>query len=428
MLKIEKNKIIVILLSLALASRLIFSYLFPPVPYTANTGDIVHYYESAVSLARGEGYVFLGKPTAHFPPGYSFALAPLFKIFFPSYRIAQILNTVLGILSCLFTYGISKKTFGEQAALLTLGIMALSPTNVIWSAIIFSENLFLPLLLGVILLWIHSVQNPPFNKGGLEWIQGRRFYKLLLSGMLLGIASLTRGQAVLLPGVLFFWVLLNKKSLSSSFIAALIVSFFMIVTILPWTIRNKEVLGSFEFISTNTGINLLIGNHPGATGGYHDPEGGYPGGDDEITQNRLCREAALSYIYTHPFQFIKLIPIKIFLLWCADSTFTFRHDLLTKLSPAIGYPLIGAAFILYYLSFMITIIAFMRFRVAQDNSIYGMNKGNPIVILFTLLFIYFSMFHALFFAGPRYNYPFYPFLIVLVTGSIDIWIKNRIRL
>lgn len=413
---LKNYKIVFVILFIGIISRLAFSVLFSPIPSSGNTGDAVHYYESAISLSEGKGYAFNGKPTANFPPGYPFILAALFKIIFPSYQIAQFLNTILGVISCIITYLICKKVFGERAAMLALYIMALSPTNIIWSGIVFSENLFLPLILGVILLWIHF-SSAHLQIGERMRVRRREVWKLILSGILLGLASLTRGQAILLPGVLFFWVLFNKKSFYSALIATLTVSLFMILTILPWTIRNKEVLGSYELISTNGGVNLLIGNHPGATGTYHDPEGGYPGGEDEVLKNRLCKERALSYIFSNPIKFIALIPKKVFLLWCADSSFTFRHDLLIKLSPFIGYLLMGISLILYYLLFFTAIASLMRFKIMQNNLT---------VTLFILLFIYYSLFHAIFFAGPRYNYPFYPFLIILASGLIDIWIKNPI--
>lgn len=404
------HKIVLIMLFIAFTSRLLFSYLLPPTPFSANTGDAVHYYESAISLSEGKGYLFNGKPTANFPPGYSFILAAIFKIFFPSYQIAQFLNTILGVISCIITYLICKKVFGERAAILALGIMAVSPTNFIWSAIVFSENLFLPLLLGTSLLWIQFITGENFSSKGL--------WKLVVSGILLGMASLTRGQALLLPGILFLWQLSNNKTFSSASITTLIVSIFMILTILPWTIRNKEVFGSYVLVSTNGGINLLIGNHPGATGMYHDPADGYPGGDDEIVKDRLCKEKALAYIFSKPINFIKLIPKKIFFLWCTDSVFTFRYDLIAKLPLVIGYALIGTALGLYYLSLFITIIALIKFRIIQE--------GSRTAILFILLFLYFTFFHTVFFAGPRYNYTYYPFLIILVSGSIDAWLKNPI--
>ncbi|MEK6590634.1 MAG: glycosyltransferase family 39 protein [Nitrospinota bacterium] len=416
---LAKYKIIFTLLFIAFALRLTFSYFFPPIPCSANSGDIVRYYGIAISLADGEGFSLDGKPTAYVPPAYSFILATFFKIFSPSYQIAQLINAVLGVISCILAYFICRKTFSERASILALCIMALSPTNIIWSAMIFSENLFLPLILGVILLWVHFIHDGDAVPKGLG--------KLLLSGILLGIASLTRSQAALLSGILFVWLLYNKKSFSNALIATLIVFFSMIFTILPWTIRNKEVFGSYVLITTNAGLNLLQGNHPGATGMYHDPPGGYPGGDNEAEKNRLSKEMALSYIFSNPGNFIKLIPKKLFFLWCAESVFTFRHDLLTKLPHIVGYFLMGAALILYYLFFFIMPVALIKFKMLQYNSKLVLQCfKQETVILFALLFLYLSLLHAISVAGPRYNYPFYPFLIIFVSGSIDTWLKNPI--
>ena len=141
--------------------------------------------------------------------------------------------------------------------------------------------------------------------------------------------------------------------------------------------------------------------------------------DDEVLKDRLCKERALSYIISNPLNFIKLIPKKIFFLWCADSTFTFRYELLAKLPHTIGYFLLASAHILYYLLFFAASAAIIIFKTISNR------EDTKMASLFVLLFIYFSAFHAIFFAGPRYNYPFYPFLIILASGSIDLWIKNR---
>ncbi|MBI3599459.1 MAG: glycosyltransferase family 39 protein [Nitrospinae bacterium] len=356
----KNYKIVFVILFIGITSRLVFSVFFSPIPSSGNTGDAVHYYESAVSLAEGKGYSFNGKPTANFPPGYSLILAGLFKLFFPSYKLAQFSNVIFGTISCLLTYAICKKAFGERAAMLALGIMALSPTNIVWSAVVFSENLFLPLLLGVILLWLHIIQD--------ERPLRENLFKLILSGILLGLTSLTRGQAILLPAALFLWIIFNRKSFSSALIAALIVSLSMIFTVLPWTMRNKEIFGTYKLISTNGGINLLIGNHHGATGAYHDPEDGYPGGDDEVLKDRLCKEMAMSYIFSNPINFIKLIPKKIFFLWGADSTFTFRYELLAKLPHTIGYFLLASAHILYYLLFFAASAAIIMLMSMNFNN------------------------------------------------------------
>ena len=44
----------------------------------------------------------------------------------------------------------------------------------------------------------------------------------------------------------------------------------LILTVVPWTLRNKQVSGHFVPISTNLGINLLVGHEPSATGRYSD--------------------------------------------------------------------------------------------------------------------------------------------------------------
>ena len=75
----------------AVLIRIAWILLIHPAP----TSDSRFYYETAVSLSNGGGYVDDGGPTAWRPPGYSGFLAMLFRVFWPSGSVAAAGNVAL---------------------------------------------------------------------------------------------------------------------------------------------------------------------------------------------------------------------------------------------------------------------------------------------------------------------------------------------
>ena len=77
------------------------------------------YDSEAYALAEGDGYVdFDGKPTAHWPPGYSLALTPLYRLTDNSLLVASLFNAVAGSLTVVFLYLLGAKVFGRLAGLI----------------------------------------------------------------------------------------------------------------------------------------------------------------------------------------------------------------------------------------------------------------------------------------------------------------------
>lgn len=73
----------------------------------------------------------------------------------------------------------------------------------------------------------------------------------------------------------------------------------------PWIIANSINANQPVFISSNGGINLLIGNHEGAPGKYVWPVPGFDTkGLTVLELDRQARLTALNYILEHPYLFL----------------------------------------------------------------------------------------------------------------------------
>jgi hypothetical protein len=98
-----------------------------------------------------------------------------------------------------------------------------------------------------------------------------------------------------------------------------------ILPILPWTIRNIMLFHSFVFITTNSGINLFIGNNP--TFGYY--ESGYKEkirqefikkyGPNEVEEDRLFSRLGWMHILNDPQAAVTRAAWKFFFLFMLDK-------------------------------------------------------------------------------------------------------------
>src|SRR5206468_12248604 len=106
-------------------------------------------------------------------------------------------------------------------------------------------------------------------------VRAQTFARLLLAGVVFGIATLTKAQTLFLPAVLFagWWLFAGSRPHLGSWIGrAAVIYATMAMVILPWTVRNYLIFGEFVLISTNGGGTLLSGNNPSAWGDYTEQD------------------------------------------------------------------------------------------------------------------------------------------------------------
>ncbi|MDE3054975.1 MAG: hypothetical protein KGJ70_13885, partial [Gemmatimonadota bacterium] len=187
------------LLVLAIALHAVDGY-----PVGAVYDDAV-YVEIAKALATGQGYRYLHLPglpfAAHFPPGYPFFLALLWRLMpdFPAnVLLFKAANAVLVAVTAVWFARLARDRFAlsaPQAAAAALVASIGIPTLVL-SALVMSEPLFLALSLPALLLGERIVAGE------------RRPGRLVAAGLLAGAATLVRTHGVALIGaavVLLVW-------------------------------------------------------------------------------------------------------------------------------------------------------------------------------------------------------------------------------
>jgi hypothetical protein len=122
-----------LIVGVALALRVVWAFQVECDPRTYWRWDMTIYDFQASAFADGYGYVdFNGDPTAHWPPGYSAALTPIYRLTGKSLLSARLANAVAGSLTVVLVYALGAKVFGRTAGLIGAGLLAVLPNQIVF--------------------------------------------------------------------------------------------------------------------------------------------------------------------------------------------------------------------------------------------------------------------------------------------------------
>jgi 4-amino-4-deoxy-L-arabinose transferase-like glycosyltransferase len=384
-----------LLLCLALALRVAWVLCVSTEP----VADFAYYDEKAWGIAQGEGYHDKGKPTAVHPPGYLFFLAFIYWIFGKSWLAGQMANAVLNTLLCLVTYRFARLGFSLKTSRLAALCVALWPNQIFYCNLLGTEVLFSFLFFWALWVWMKSSDERPLRTD-------------ILAGLLLGLATLVRPASMLLPGMLLFYMKLYGSSWRLCFLRSFRVGVVILLTLLPWSVRNLVVMKAPLLISSNDGINLWVAFNEEATGGYKLPQNNpVQPIKDELEKNRVAGEIAKKFLREHPGRAVALIPAKFFYMYATDfsgAQFSFAE---TERPVPMGFQLTMMAVAQLYYMVMIAWVLVSTVRAWWDpNRI-------PVRGFMILLVAYFTFFYAGIFHGEdRFHHVLIPAFAMLALG------------
>jgi hypothetical protein len=190
-------------------------------------GDAMVFHQVAAKLAQGQGFQqpFGDGPTAEHPPGWEVLLAAANLLGANGYLSHRLVGALVGTVTVVLVGLLGRRIAGSAVGLVAAGIAAVHP--LLWGADVslMSETLYGAFLVAALLA---AVDRRP-----------------VLLGALLGLAALTRGEALLLVGLLvvpLFWG--RWRSM-----AAAVAVFALVLS--PWTIRNLVTFEEPVLISSN---------------------------------------------------------------------------------------------------------------------------------------------------------------------------------
>ena len=382
-----------IIFLVALTVRLMLAVTCKEMP----SSDARGYDERAMSIVNGQGFSEGGKPTSLVEPFYSFFLAAIYYIFGHNYMMVRIIQAILGTFVCVIIFLISKEIFDAKVGLISMAIASLNPGFIKSTKHLFTENLYTFLLILAIYFLLKQVK----EKG---------YKNLILLGLTLGVASLTRPVIFYFP--LFILLFMSKHLVcqdcsNKRYILTIIVFiFFFILPISPWTLRNWRLHHRFIPVSTNLGKNLYCSYFPkdGKLYGFvttYQMSEKMKGIDSEVEQSNFLVKETLKFIKNNPIHVLKLEILKIAYFW----------------SP-FDWEIIGNGVYNFMYVFILPFFIYGIFSTFK--------RFNELLPIY-LPIIYSFLIALITYGSPRFRLPIEPYLIVLASAGISYFINRFSR-
>lgn len=328
-------------------------------------------------------------PTAFRPPAYPFVLAVLAACG-GGIQAFRILNVVALGLSLTLIWRLLFIHRGLVSAAAGVVLALAYPVFIYTAGTLYPQTLAATLLLAA--LWL------VFRDAELSL--GRAF----LAGLAAAGLVLMAPTFLFAAGLLLIWpVLENPCRRRWSRLALSVVAAGLMF--LPWTVRNRLALGAWVPLSTNSGLNLLLGNSENTepNAGVNVDLSAYERkviGLGEVERDRYYRNEAVRYIKAHPAESLRMYGLKFL------NHFNYRNRLLTRSESSPWR--VWILLVTYGFIFVLATVRVLRWR--QD-------PFNRLERFAAVLYVLQGAFAAVCFTRIRFRVPF-DFLLILLAAPI----------
>jgi len=394
--------------------------------YLGNTlryPDEQEYYTISRHLLHSQRYSLDGlTSTTARPPFYPFVLSAL-GLFKAQVFHLRILNFVALAASALILGRIVKKQTLRDSGLLALILVICYPVLFYTAGTLYPQTIGALLLLTSIFLLINSIA-----ARSIPYIAGLIFGCLILTipSFILTLLCLTVFLLIIGPDRLTLEqidvrghipLVQESKALSST----RIICIFSIIAIIPaimWSIRNYSVTGRLVFVSSNSGLNLLLGNSENTTpnSGVNVDISKYTAQTtsvDEVDRDKFYGVKAIEWIENNKVPALKLYILK------ALNYFNYHNQLYVQSESSSLRDIL--MFITYY---PLLSLLFIRILLMKYFPLSAIEK------LFIFLYLTNALISAIFFTRVRFRLPFDFLLIGLVVTSLErarLYYSTRMR-
>ncbi|MCX6830002.1 MAG: tetratricopeptide repeat protein [candidate division Zixibacteria bacterium] len=202
------------------------------------------------------GGKFWGSEAYFRGPLYPYFLAVLLKITGSSIFWSRLLQCLLPSFSAVLIYLLGKRAFSKKAGIIAGLAFAAYGTMIFYDTMFMLEALFITLaLLSVYLMLLYKGERKP-----RQWLG---------TGIIFGLAAITRPNILLLAPLFLIWIYLGFASIRD-FKKRLLIPFIylagLLIPVLSVTLRNYLVTGEAILVSSQGGVNFYLGNNRDAEG------------------------------------------------------------------------------------------------------------------------------------------------------------------
>jgi 4-amino-4-deoxy-L-arabinose transferase-like glycosyltransferase len=317
----NQTRIVVSIFIVALLLRLSALAIFPPPPLDMSAE--VAYWGGAQLIVHGDGFRDPSYPV-YAPPLYAVFIAVFLTLFGNDQLPVKIAQTMLDSFTVVLVYVLIRETLGLHTGMISAGVMAIYPFSIYLSTTIASEPLFTFFLSAFMLLALYAIRS-------------QNTYYYCASGVLLALATLTRGVTQFFPIVFLAMLMLINRPTKKLFLSygAMCLSFAIVIS--PWAFRNYTVLEDFVPVGTAGGFVFLQGSTeifftsdalkewPAyyatllANSGNVPPRGSKPSAIDKFNA-RAGIENYKSRFRNDPLSFVSFLSQKFLRLWYAGES------------------------------------------------------------------------------------------------------------
>jgi hypothetical protein len=403
---LDRKKFVLLSILLLLVCILTLAYAFgfriqPKV-------DARWYDTIAWNLARGKGFRMTdaGSPAddpaiAVVGPGYPYFLAGVYRIFGHRLEPVWIIHSLLHALNALLVFILALRILPDSErrfalALLAAALYGLNPDLIQIAAMLFTETLYLTLLLAAALGMAAFADNPSAKTA-------------IPAAVLLACAVLVRPVALVPAGIFLILIAIKKKWVllpAAALILALLVG--------VWTAHNYSVYGRFILLTAAGGYDLWVGNNPDSLGEQLvTPEiNEYLAVHGTLETDRHGMQEYANYMLSDPAGFLVLQAVKAAKFFSVIRTSGWWFHLsgtATAVTIALSAPLY-----------------FLLLLLGGPGICSSLRKGPAAAKIFSWTALSVPALVIPITVTSRLRYPMYPFLAVLGVLAIDRYRRGGI--
>ncbi len=344
------------------------------------------------ALVNGEGYTEDGEPTAYRPPGLVFLLAPLVAVFGDGVPAARLLGIAALAVSAWLVFLLGPRLRSPSCGAVAAVAVASYPLFVYTTTTIYPQLPAMALLLG-------------FLEAAFRAAERRSVPAAVVAGTCGGMLALTVPTLAVSVPIVAGWLAWQDRPPR-----AVLAAMLALAVTIPgaWTVRNAVALDAFVPLSTNSGVNLLLGNSERVTpeaGAAADITRYYRQADQlglgEVQANRFYRDRALDWIADNPAEAALLYVRKV------AHAFAVSNDLFTDDQTSLLHDVVAAVTFTLLFALMVLRLALIRWHPLDPRE----------KLLFTLVVVNVLVI-AVFFTRIRLRLPVDGLLILLAASAL----------
>lgn len=213
-------------------------------------GDSLSYLKLGSDFAAGKGFIDpkTNLPYAYWPPGWPMIIAIIYKFFGVHTLPLRLYQAFVSALLCPGVYLLGRSIFNAGTGLLAAIFCIVYPA-------------FLHPQMGFVNLLSDPTYQLLLVAGLLLFFRGEKIKQsYYFCGLVFGFNALVKPNGLAVPGILILIILYQHRFKKNFFKASSLLMLGFLTAILPWTVRNYLVLNKLVLVSTNSGVNLYVGN------------------------------------------------------------------------------------------------------------------------------------------------------------------------